>query len=527
MPMDGRLYTAAEKGDMKVLEEYKSQFATQLTPYNNTVLHIAAQNKGLKWQINTRDFLAIAGPDLFSSLNSNGDTFIHTAARWGNRDLVEAFINYMKNCGGVDGVIDIEAGSGIRKTREFLRITSNYGNTALHEAVMQRHDCSVVELLVKEDPDFSHPPNNARKTPLYLAVEIKNEKSVEHILNNSTSPSYAGPYGTTVLHAAAMYNTTECMEMILRKEPSLTKQVDDFGWNPLHFAAYVGFKLSVRTLLMADKHMAYGTIKEENKTPLHLAVINNKIQAVEEIIEQCPDSLDAVTSQGQNVLHIAYAKEHWKMITLFEDQHWNNNIFVQRDADGNVPEKVIGKSVSFQSHPYWEELDRNNVRWKESYEKWFKGRMEVWKNRANTHLIVVTLILTVSFAAGFTIPGGYDGDDGPNKGMAVISKKTAFKAFAVTDTIAMISSTAAVFLHYLATYEEENKSLSRYVAAGVLALVAMLAMMIAFMTGLYVVLPSTGLAVFICVICSLSLALFIFVLGKSFYDSFQKKRKRY
>ncbi|XP_075087493.1 uncharacterized protein LOC142169524 [Nicotiana tabacum] len=171
MPIDRRLYAAAKEGDMKVLEEFKSQFTTQLTPYNNTVLHIAAQNKG-----------------------------------WGNANLVEAFINYMKNCGWLDGVIDIEA--GIRTTIEFLRITNNYGNTALHEAVMQRHDCSVVELLVKEDPDFSYPPNNARKTPLYLAVETENEKLVEHILNNSTSLSYGGPYGTTALHAAAMYKTT-------------------------------------------------------------------------------------------------------------------------------------------------------------------------------------------------------------------------------------------------------------------------------------------------------------------------------
>ncbi|OIT33803.1 PREDICTED: protein ACCELERATED CELL DEATH 6-like [Nicotiana attenuata] len=520
MPMDWRLYEAAKEGDMKVLEEYKSRFATQLTPYNNTVLHIAAQYNGF-YGNNYSDFLAIAGPELFSILNSNGDTFIHMAARKSNRGLIKAFINYMKNYGGL---IDIEA--GIPETREFLRITNNYGNTALHEAVMQRRGCSVVELLVKEDPDYSYPPNNAQKTPLYLAVEKANRNAVEHILNNSTSLSYGGPYGTTVLHAAAMNNTALCMEMILRKEPSLTKQADDFGWNPLHFAAYVGFKLPVITLLMEDKHMAYGSIKEENITPLHLAVINNKIQAVEEFIEQCPDSLDAVTSQGQNVLHIAYAKEHWKMITLFQQQHWDNNIFVQRDADGNMPHEVTG-NVSFQSdHPCWEELDRNNIRWKELHKKWFKGRMEVWKERANTHLIVVTLILTVSFAAGFTIPGGYD-DDGPNKGMAILSKKTAFKAFAVTDTIAVISSTAAVFLHYLATYEEENKRLSRYVAAGVLALVAMLAMMIAFMTGLYVVLSSTSLAIFICVICSVSIALFIFVLGKSFYNSFQKKRKKY
>ncbi|XP_075087496.1 uncharacterized protein LOC142169526 [Nicotiana tabacum] len=189
MPMDRRLYAAAKEGDMKVLEEFKSQFTTQLTPYNNTVLHIAAQNKGFYRKNNPRDFLAMAGPELFSSLNSNGDTFIHMAAR-------------------------------------------NDGKTTLHEAVRQWHNRSVVELLVKEDPDFSYPPNNARKTPLYLAVDIENEKALlEHILNNSTSPSYAGPYGTTVLHAAAMYNTTGQLARkgILSLSILVTANSDNFG----------------------------------------------------------------------------------------------------------------------------------------------------------------------------------------------------------------------------------------------------------------------------------------------------------
>lgn len=46
MSMDKKLYIAAKKGDMKVVESCKHQFSTQLTPYNNTVLHVASQHDG-------------------------------------------------------------------------------------------------------------------------------------------------------------------------------------------------------------------------------------------------------------------------------------------------------------------------------------------------------------------------------------------------------------------------------------------------------------------------------------------------
>lgn len=39
---------------------------------------------------------------------------------------------------------------------------------------------------------------------------------------------------------------------------------------------------------------------------------------------------------------------------------------------------------------------------------------------ADTHIIVATLIITVEFVAGFTIPSGYDGNDGQKEGLAVL-----------------------------------------------------------------------------------------------------------
>ncbi|XP_075092615.1 protein ACCELERATED CELL DEATH 6-like [Nicotiana tabacum] len=319
--------------------------------------------------------------------------------------------------------------------------------------------------------------------------------------------------------------------MIVKKEGTLTKQVDEFAWSSLHFAAYFGSAKLVKQLLVADREMAYKIIREYNMTPLHLAAINDNHEVVEEILNQCPDTLEAVTSHGQNLLHLACtnkenSRENSKMRDFLGRQHLLQNLIDQKDADGNTPFHAKGKIVLY--HPRLEEIDLDRIRHTSLREEMLRECMEVWKERANTHLIVATLIATVSFAAGFTIPGGYNGDDGPNKGMAILWKKAAFQVFAVADTFAMTSSTSAMFLHYLATYERETKRLNRYVTAGILVLIAMVAMMVAFMTGLYVVLPSSScVAVSICFICSLTLIGLIFSFGKTLSDSFSEFSKYY
>ncbi|XP_060182398.1 ankyrin repeat-containing protein ITN1-like [Lycium barbarum] len=431
----------------------------------------------------------------------------------------------MKNHQG----LDIEA------CQELLRITNNDGDTALHKAVRYGHH-NMVKLLVKEDADFFHPPNNAGKTPLYLALEGGDEDSARLILCNSKSLSYAGPCGTTALHAAAIYNATE--------------------WQ-------------------INKWLMKPRAKEDNKTPLHLAAINGKLKAMEEILEQCPDSLEAVTTQGQNVLHLVAENNKQKILLIMLSQSRFKALIFQKDVEGKTPlhprdYSYIKKGKCLLYHPF---LEKNSFKKRDNVphrlgillqqktntegETFFlilcnficlhfilkncnrdniadsKGKhmrndkgAASWKERANTHLIVATLITTVSFAAGFTLPGGYNGDDGANKGMAILSKKAALKAFAIADTIAMISSTAAVFLHYLATYDQGTISRFRYLGAGTLVMVAMVAMVVAFTAGLYTVLPnSEGIALVICVMCSLSLVVFIILLGKRIYDEYYGFRK--
>ncbi|XP_059650360.1 protein ACCELERATED CELL DEATH 6-like [Cornus florida] len=133
---------------------------------------------------------------------------------------------------------------------------------------------------------------------------------------------------------------------------------------------------------------------------------------------------------------------------------------------------------------------------------------------AETHLIVATLIATVTFAAGFTIPGAYDGDQGPKQGTAVLTRQTAFQLFVMTDTCAMVCSVSAAILHLFASfYDDWDKRARHYAIAFFLIIAAMGAMVVAFVTGFCTVLEFSSAAM-VCVSCSLFFPIFYYVFKK-------------
>ena len=136
------------------------------------------------------------------------------------------------------------------------------------------------------------------------------------------------------------------------------------------------------------------------------------------------------------------------------------------------------------------------------------------KKTMKSHMIVAALIATVTFTAGFTLPGGYIPDKGVTQGMAVLSLPTDgtlgkdgdmasaatenFRNFVMEDSIAMVLSMCAIGIYFLASFPIENKkTVHAYLLYGyVLTLAAMAVMVTAFVDGLQAVLhPSSSLEV--------------------------------
>uniref|UniRef100_A0A2N9GPB7 PGG domain-containing protein n=1 Tax=Fagus sylvatica TaxID=28930 RepID=A0A2N9GPB7_FAGSY len=65
------------------------------------------------------------------------------------------------------------------------------------------------------------------------------------------------------------------------------------------------------------------------------------------------------------------------------------------------------------------------------------------KDMANVNLLVATIIATVTFAAAFQVPGGFN-----ENGLAILSKNEVFKNFLIFDSLACGISAVSIFVNF-------------------------------------------------------------------------------
>ena len=127
---------------------------------------------------------------------------------------------------------------------------------------------------------------------------------------------------------------------------------------------------------------------------------------------------------------------------------------------------------------------------------WDKRRKEM----AGTLVVMATLVATVTFTAAFTLPGGFH-SEGEHQGLAVLARKTAFKAFIVTDTIAMTTSMTAAVIFFTSSWNDNKNKWNLHFMALQMLWLSLASMGIAFVTGLFTVLSqSMVLAIMVCFI---------------------------
>ncbi|KAH7842571.1 hypothetical protein Vadar_006805 [Vaccinium darrowii] len=563
--MDSNLYKAVKDGNVQYLDDQHLDLSdTHLTPYHNTILHVAA-HFGMSECVAK---ILEKKPNLICQVNLKDENPLHIAAREKKFDVVEALIKRAKE------LDDQDPESGGKTRQELLRAINVDGDTALHLAVREEDD-KIVKLLVEEDPDFKHPLNKAEETPLYLAAERRyGDSMVKSILASKILPGCTGPSGRTALHAAAIFGNTAIIKMLLERYENLIDEPDTEGWTPLHYAARRYNSNIAGKLLEKNKSIGYTCTsqKHDESTALHIAAARDNEEVIEEILDHCPDCWEMVNNKGRNILHIAVDTEAREVIKYIVNKGWLESLMNQKDFEGNTPLHLVASSETLNlkykddiiNHPranmyafnnqnsspaevassvgkgirswLWkprggrniakrEEDDQGNIhkeqlkRSKEREEKMRVKKAEALKKTSKSLTLVATLIATITFAAAFAVPGGYEVNRGSEEGMAVLVREASFKAFVVANTIAVMSSTSSVIFYVFAAfyYFDEVDQGQRYKWGFYLVLIAIVAMTGSFISGSYAMMAhSLSLVITTSTIGSITFLIYFFEVQRLF-----------
>ncbi|KAJ0485710.1 putative ankyrin repeat-containing domain, PGG domain, ankyrin repeat-containing domain superfamily [Helianthus annuus] len=239
-----------------------------------------------------------------------------------------------------------------------------------------------------------------------------------------------------------------------------------------------------------------------------------------ELIHRCPDVIWKVNDDKQTIFHIAVKYRHEGIYNLlYEIGSMKDFVIRREDIDDNNMLHLVGKratkerlaivsgpalqmqrellwfkEVRNMMHPdFRERKNKDGLTPRELFTREHKELIkegEEWiKGVASQCMVVAALIATIVFAAAFTIPGGYNQNDG----IPIFYRKPIFVVFVVADAMSLFLSTTSIltFLSILTSrYAEHDfvESLPKKLMLGISTLfLSITAMMVTFSVSFFII----------------------------------------
>lgn len=217
----------------------------------------------------------------------------------------------------------------LAKGAEINAPESESGDTPILAAI-DKGQWETAEYLLTQGPDLTREDNNGN-SPLYLTVS-RGDSAVVMVkrLLDAGAPIDLGPKtgdnaGATPLHICCATGANACLEALLARGASATKQLPD-GSTPLHTAAIGGDQRTVELLCKAGASVA--TLNNEKRTPLHNCGITGNAKVAAALIQQGA-AVDGADAEGCSPLMRAVMKNHAEVARVVLDHGANPDVVVQ------------------------------------------------------------------------------------------------------------------------------------------------------------------------------------------------------
>ncbi|KAJ3698940.1 hypothetical protein LUZ61_002645 [Rhynchospora tenuis] len=480
---------------------------------------------------------------LLSSINSYGETPLLVAVTSGHVYLASSMLKLYQQ---------------LKVSEMILKQDKNIDN-ALHHAIRNNHRHLALELIAAE-PDLSRGVNKYNESPLYIAVLRGFNDVLERLLEVLQS-SHVGPNNENALHAAVSNGKQGIVKKLVVTRPWLAREEEKNGNTPVQHGVLFDKLDVIQVLLEHDRSLGYQVSTKDNDPLLKSAAYRGHVKVARKILNYCPDA-PYCGPDGWTILHEAAQQGHERFVEFILKTPQLHNLINMRDKMGetalhiavrNCNPKIVRlllahKAIDFTAvnnkgdPPEWQLGDATEqaktLNWNEVMMMMSKANPQALTTissqiakkemtdksiqeiksltttyTSNTSLVAI-FIATITFAAAFTLPGGYSNDKG-TEGLPVMATKPTFKAFLVSNTLAMCSSLVVSFICILARWEDLKFLLYYRSITKKLMWFAYMATTVAFAAGLYTVLAPRimWLAILICVL-SIGLPFLTYLLGK-------------
>ncbi|KAJ1685378.1 hypothetical protein LUZ63_016768 [Rhynchospora breviuscula] len=525
-----------------------------------------------------RDLVSLESPDILLGTTPQGSTCLHISSDFGHQEfsmvvlaLKQSLLSSINLYGETPLVVAVTNGhvslaSGMLKLYQQLNLSNmimkedNNGDNALHHAIRNGHNDLALELIVAE-VGLSQGVNKYNESPMYIAVLRGLDDVSERLLKIPIS-SHVGINNENALHAAVRNGNPGIARKIVDARPSLVRETEKINCNTPMQQCVICNRLDViQVLLEHDRSLGYLVRTTDNAPLLILAAFHGHLSIAKEILNCCPDA-PYRHPNGWTMLHEAVSQHHQEFVEFLLKTPELRKLINMRDRNGETAlhiavrrcdPKIVHALLAHKTTDHATvNILGNTAEWNltETREQakslnWNEVLMMMKKTSpralaflsgqaakkkitdksieevksltqtytSNTSLIAV-LIATITFAAAFTLPGGYSSDSG-SEGLPIMARKAAFKVFLISDTLAMCSSLSVAFICILARWEDLEFLLYYRFVTKKLMWFAYITTTVAFATGLYTVVAPRmlWLAILICIM-SVGLSFLTKLLGE-------------